>query len=297
MTQTQIPSEVKIGTLPPAEITGAAQALNFARSIIVSSQAEYSLAAEELKAIKARYDRIEEQRQTIKKPVLEAGRAIDAFFNNVLEPLKEAERIVKRTMLTFREEEERKAEEARRKRDEEIRAASALAEKKAREAREKAEAEARRQREEAERKSREADEAARREREAKNEAERKRAAEERRRLEEEERKARERAATALERGEEKAQSAMNTAAEVAAQPLPVAAAPTAKGASVRRTFKARVKDLRKLVNAVAADKTPITAVMGDQKALDKAAASLQGELEKFYPGVEAVETTGLAVRT
>lgn len=296
----ELPSEVRLGAPPAAEISGAEKALVFARQITVRDQREYELAASELKLVKARYDRLEEARKKMKGPILEAGRAVDRFFDAALEPLREAERVIKGTMLVHERAEAAKAEEARRKHEEEVRAARLEAERKAREAREKAEAEARRAQEEAERRAREAAEAERKAREAREAGDREaQAAAERarREAEAEQRKAQAAAAKAMEKGERQAEAAMNKAAETAATPPPVTEAPTAAGTSVRSTWKAQVQDLKLLIEAVAAGKAPQACLIVDQKVLDRAAVSLRGELPKFYPGVLAVETKGIAVST
>lgn len=294
----ELPSEVRLAAPPAAEITGAQQALKFAQSIVVANPEQYGLAATELKGIKARFDRIEDARKKMKGPILEAGRQIDRFFDAALEPLREAEKVVKGTMLTYQQAEDRRAAEARRKHEEEVRAARLEAERKADEARKKAEAEAQRQREEAERRASEAAEAKRKAEEARAAGDRE-AAEKaelaRRNAEAAERVATSKATAATEKGERQASAAMEKAAEAAAKPAPVQEEVKVAGTSVRSTWKARVVDLKTLIDAVAAGKAPMACLQVDQKVLDRAAVSLRDELTKFYPGVEPVETKGLAV--
>lgn len=299
MSTATFPTEVKIG-LPPAEdISGAQKALAYAQKIVVSSPREYELAGAELQTIKARFNRLEEARKKLKAPILEAARGLDAFFDQALEPLRSAEMIVKKTMGTYDQAERAKAEEVRRKHEEEIRRARIEAERKAEEARRAAEAEARRKRAEEDAARAKADAAEREAREARERGDKAAAAaaeRERREAEAVERKAREDAAKATQKGEEKAQAAMEKAAQAAAQPAPVADAPKAEGVSTRSTWSAKVTNLEALVKAVADGKAPLTAIVANEKALNLAAKSLKGELHKFYPGVEAVETKGLAVK-
>lgn len=295
-----IPSEVKLGAAPMQEVNGALAALDYAKSIRVVSPSTYGLAAEELKAIKIRYNRIEDERKKMKRPVIDAGRAIDQFFDTALAPLEQAEKVIKATMLTYQSEVERRQEDLRAAQAEEARKARVEAERIAREAREKAEAEARRQREEAQRRQREADEAAARARAAKEAGDREAAADaerERKRAEDEQRRALAAAEKAEAKGEERAAGAMAAAAVVAAQPAAVVDVPAAKGTATRNIRTAKVRDFRMLVDAVSAGKVPEASLLPNMKVLDRAAASLGEELPKFYPGVELVEEKGLSVRT
>lgn len=59
-----------------------------------------SIGAEALSQIKKQSKAFEEQRQKMKRPILDAGTAIDGFFKPFLNELAEAEKIVKSTMLT-----------------------------------------------------------------------------------------------------------------------------------------------------------------------------------------------------
>lgn len=299
MTQS-IPSEVKLGQVPAVEISGAVKALEFARKIVVTDQPSYELAAEEVRGVKARFNRLEDARVALKRPVLEAGRTIDAFFDAALQPLRDAERLIKATMDRYADEEERKANEARRLHEEEQRRIRAEAERKARDEKAKAEAEAARQRAEAARLQREADEAARQAREARERGDRvaaEAAERERRTAEEAQRKANERAEKAEDKGEERAAAAMSVAAQAAAKPVPAAETPTADGTTRRSVWKWRMIDFKKLVDAVASGKCPTATVLPDEKVLTRAATSLKGEMSIFYPGVEAYEERGTSIRS
>lgn len=295
-----LPTEVKIGTAPAQEITGAIKMRLYATTVVVNDNATYQLAGHELQEVKARHDRIEAERVKLKQPVLDAGRAIDAFFKNALEPLREAETILKQTMLTYSEAQERIAEEARLKAEEGARQARLAAERKAREEREKAAAEAQRQREEAARRQREADEAERVAREARERGDREAASaadRQRKVAEEAQRKAEGNAQKAEEKGDAKAAAALADAAQIAALPVVTVEAPSAKGVSVRSKWKHKMLDFKKLVDAVSAGKVPLATLLPDEKVLDRAATSLKGEMKQFYPGVEAVEEKGLAAST
>lgn len=296
----QIPQEVKIGLPPAAEITGALRALEYARTIVVSDQSSYELAASELQEIKARSQRIEAARVALKAPVLEAGRQIDAFFSEALEPLRMAETAVKGTMLVYSTEQSKIVAEAQRKAEEESRRARLEAERRAREEREKAEAESRRQQEAARQSQLLADEAAERARTAKAAGDREAAAKaeaERKRAEEDQRRAQAKSEKALENGEAKAGAAMEQAAQIAARPSVAPPPPSAKGVSTRSTWRARVTNLMTLVKAVAEGKAPLAALSANMKVLDQAAISMKTELSTFYPGVEPVEEKGIAAST
>lgn len=58
-----------------------------------------NVGAEALSQIKKQSKAFEDQRQKMKRPILDAGKAIDDFFRPFLGELSEAERIVKKTML------------------------------------------------------------------------------------------------------------------------------------------------------------------------------------------------------
>lgn len=89
------------------------------------------LAAEELKEIKRRASALDEERKKITKPLDEAKKAVMDLFRGPLDVLARAESALKGKILTFQQEERRKAEEAR-----------IAAEKAAREERERLEREA-----------------------------------------------------------------------------------------------------------------------------------------------------------
>lgn len=110
--------------------------LSLVESMQIDSPVMYEAGADELKAIKQKAASLEEQRKKIKAPILEAGRGVDELFREPIEVLSKAEGILKRKLLTYQDEQARKAREERAARE-----AAAKAE------RERLEAEAQRLRE------------------------------------------------------------------------------------------------------------------------------------------------------
>ncbi len=99
-----------------ALVTQRAQsALQLVETFVVDSPETYQLAADELKAIKARADKLEEQRTSITKPINAALKAVNDLFRGPADLLARAEQALKRKMLAYSEEQERIAAEERRK--------------------------------------------------------------------------------------------------------------------------------------------------------------------------------------
>ena len=107
-------------TLPDASALNqrAQGALEFIRVFAITDPTTYELAAEELKAIKARTASIEAQRTGITKPLNEVLRRINDLFRGPSELLAEAERTLKGKMIAWDQEQARIAAEARRKAEE-----------------------------------------------------------------------------------------------------------------------------------------------------------------------------------
>ncbi len=107
-------------TLPDsAALTGRAQqALAFIDSFEITDADSYSLAAEELQAIKRRAKEIEAQRTGITGPINTALKAINDLFRGPADLLARAEEALKRKMLGWQEEQERLATQERRKAEE-----------------------------------------------------------------------------------------------------------------------------------------------------------------------------------
>lgn len=96
-----------------------------AKSYAVDSPELYEAAAEDLRAIKRRLVELDDERKNLTRPLDEAKARIMEFFRPPRELLEEGEKHLKRAMLTYQAEEERKRkalearlrEEAQRKRE------------------------------------------------------------------------------------------------------------------------------------------------------------------------------------
>lgn len=102
----------------------AQAALDMATDYPVADDESYQLAADELKAIKAKAKELEQKRVSITSHLLSAKKAIDDLFRVPQDRLAEAERRLKAAMLAYSEEVERKAEAARKEAEEAQRAAA-----------------------------------------------------------------------------------------------------------------------------------------------------------------------------
>lgn len=108
-----IPLAVNVQHPTPAALSrGAAAALELVQSFEVSDAATFEIAADELKAIKARAASLDEQRKGITQPLDAAKKAIMDLFRGPLETLAQAEQILKSKMLTYQQAEQAKAREA-----------------------------------------------------------------------------------------------------------------------------------------------------------------------------------------
>jgi len=89
--------------------------LDCAKEIVITSQAMFDLAADELKTIKARAKELEEKRIAITKPMDVAKKLVMDLFRKPLAYLNEAENTLKNGMLEYSNEQERlrKEEQAR----------------------------------------------------------------------------------------------------------------------------------------------------------------------------------------
>lgn len=114
MNDTPIPSTVTIASPAPETLRrGATAALDLVREFEISDTPTYDLAAEELRGIKERAARLDEQRKAITKPLDAAKAAVMDLFRGPLELLQEAEALLKRKMLDYSTEQARKAAEER----------------------------------------------------------------------------------------------------------------------------------------------------------------------------------------
>lgn len=116
MTTDNILAPIAALTLPDSSaLTERARAaLAFIESFEVDSNENFELAADELKAIKAKAIKLEEQRTSITGPINQGLRAINAIFAGPAELLKSAETMLKTKMLGWQREQERVAAEQRR---------------------------------------------------------------------------------------------------------------------------------------------------------------------------------------
>lgn len=106
----------------------------FARSVVIKTAEQYQIASGYLKSIKGMLSRIDDAHARVKRPILAAGRELDAQKNEASAPLKSAELLIKRAMTDFsneqdriRREEQRKADEAARKQQEKLQQQAAKA--------------------------------------------------------------------------------------------------------------------------------------------------------------------------
>jgi colicin import membrane protein len=220
MTTPDILAPVVALTLPDsAALSQRAQtALAFIRDFKVDSQEAYGLAAEELQTIKARANKLEEQRTAITGPINKALKAINDLFRPAAEALAEGERLLKTKMLDYSREQERIAAEQRRRAEE-----AAAAERR------RAEEEAADRAAEARRLAEEAAAAA-----AAGDAQ-----------------AAEVATSNMQRAQAEAQAAANTAAMVVA-PVVAIEKPAAKGISTSKKIDFEVVDTLALIKHIAA---------------------------------------------
>lgn len=111
--------EVAIPDAPKAEELKqeVAPIVDLANSITIDSPLMYQEAAEELKSIKAKSKTLEDRRKAITAPLDAAKKSVMDLFRAPLAALEEAERIFKRKMITFDDEQRRKAAEEARQRE------------------------------------------------------------------------------------------------------------------------------------------------------------------------------------
>lgn len=108
--------------------TDAKNLLSVAKAYTIDNNTTLQLAAEDLKSIKAKAKDLDTLRKTMTRPLDAAKKAVMDFFREPETFLAEAERTIKRAMLTFqqaeedkRREEERKAREAAKREEDRLR--------------------------------------------------------------------------------------------------------------------------------------------------------------------------------
>ena len=235
-----------------------------ALAVQIDSPEMLAIASDELREITGKRKQIEEMRLSLTRPLDESKKRIMDLFRAPTERLEQAEKLLRKGVLTYQQAEREKVEKARREAEAKLAAERAEAERAQREA------------ERAEREAREAalHAATVEEHVAAVEATHQAAA------------AREEAAEKLE------------LAEVAPMPV-IAAAPKADGVSTRQTWKAQVTDFRALVLGAAeraqrGDETLLAFLTTDTTALAGAARSMRNKLS--VPGVRVYAEESLAVR-
>jgi hypothetical protein len=114
--ETNALAEVQALSLPDMTIMtrSAAGALRMAQSFVITTDEDYQLAGEELGAVKGRIKKMEETRTGITGPMNKALKAINDLFRSPMETLLTAEAAIKSSMLTYYDEQQRKAAEVRR---------------------------------------------------------------------------------------------------------------------------------------------------------------------------------------
>lgn len=98
--------------------TRAKAALDFIESFVIDSPETYGLASDELKTIKARANKLEEQRTGLTGPLNKVIKGINDLFRGPAGMLEQAEAVLKRKMLAYSAEQERIAAEERRRAEE-----------------------------------------------------------------------------------------------------------------------------------------------------------------------------------
>lgn len=238
-----------IQTPDEAQLTTRAQsALRMVESMTVESDEDYSLAADELKAIKAKANSIEAQRTGITGPINDALRAINALFKGPATFLAQAEATIKGKMIAYTTEQERIAAEERRRAEALAAAERKRIEDEARAVREAAEAERVRAAQAEQRRI--AEESAAATNAAEREAAEKRAAEASARAEQEAAEAAQHRASVAQAAALQAAALENVASVIVAVPVTQAAAKVS-GISTAKSVDFEVFDVLALVKHVA----------------------------------------------
>lgn len=284
-----------------AQIQAESRALEAARDFAIDSPEMAEAANLELRSIKARIAKLQEARKGFIAPAKQIIANAEALFDEPLESLAGAEKHIKGLLANWTTEQQRLADEARRKADEEARRARAeaearaaadraRAEEQARKAREEAEA-AERARADAEARARAAREAGDKEAAAKAEREAQASAAERARKEEEERQR-------IQAGEAKAAESLLAAA--AAAPATTVAAPAIpKGFGMRDNWTIELepgKTEKDAIRAIAASLAQRPDLIGLLK-LDMSAAGKMAKATKADTAIPCMKAVNKPVPT
>jgi len=110
MNMITVPESIAIARPDPLLMQSADEFLAIARLSYgqIKSAEECEAAGEDLKSIKARQKQLEDARTSITKPLVDVQRAVNNLFRTPQDTLIEAERIIKRGILTYQEVEDRK---------------------------------------------------------------------------------------------------------------------------------------------------------------------------------------------
>lgn len=109
-------SEVQALSLPDMAVMtrSASSALRMAQTFVISTDDDYSMAAEELKSVKGKINRMEAMRTSITGPMNKALKAVNDLFRGPAETLAGTESAWKTTMLAYDDAKARQAAEERR---------------------------------------------------------------------------------------------------------------------------------------------------------------------------------------
>lgn len=241
--------------------TSAQNALANATDYVIDSPTMYELASDDLRSIKTLQKEVEAKRTSVTGPLNQAVKAVNDLFRAPKDYLDKAESTLKRAMVTWSQEQERQAAEARRQ----------------------AEAAARVERERLARMEAEAQATARR-----AEAEAQAAAQA---------GDTEAAAQAMQEAQEAQQQAavaVMTANVMTVTPQ-VEAPEKVSGISTRVSYTAEVTDLLALIKAVAEGIAPIQCLQADTKFLGAQARAFKTK-GPLFPGVVVNEDRSIAAR-
>lgn len=255
--------------------TQAQRMLVGAQEYVIDSDELLAMAGEDLQKVKGLRKQVEETRRTITDPLFRAKQAVDALFKGPDDFLDQAETILKRSMLDYTNERERKAAVAR-----------AEAERLARIERERLAEIERKQQEEARRAEAEAQRLA-------DEARAAAAAGDTSKAVELEQQAQQQA-TVAETAQAEAHATAQEAAVTTVTPI-FSAPPRVAGISGRVNYSAQVDDLLQLVHAIAEGKAPIEAISANTTFLGQQARAFK-KAGPLYPGVTVIAERGLSAR-
>jgi len=111
MTNDTVTSEVSI---PPEVVEKAREAESLLRqvtSLTITDNQQYQTAGDFLKKVKSRYKDIEDDRKTITAPMNAALKAINNYFKTPQTVLLQAESFLKKALVSYHTEQERKAQQ------------------------------------------------------------------------------------------------------------------------------------------------------------------------------------------